>query len=159
VFAQFIRDVRSDLKSPQLPFVVGVLGVGGPIAPADADPKKGGAKYFREAMAAAANLPEFKGTVVNVLTENYWDPLQGAADKKKGEIKGKIEKMKKDGHKFAKGEEQAMFEQLMKEACTPAELEALKGMSNQGYHYLGSAKILGGIGKAFAEAMVPLQKK
>lgn len=32
--------------------------------------------------------------------------------------------------------------------------EVLKGASNQGYHYLGSAKIMAQIGKAFAEAMV-----
>jgi hypothetical protein len=33
-----------------------------------------------------------------------------------------------------------------------------KGISNQEYHYLGSAKILGGIGKGLAEAMVELRK-
>ena len=32
--------------------------------------------------------------------------------------------------------------------------ETLKGASNAGYHYLGSAKIMAQIGKAFAEAMV-----
>jgi hypothetical protein len=32
--------------------------------------------------------------------------------------------------------------------------ETLQGCSNQGYHYLGSAKIMAQIGKAFAEAMV-----
>jgi hypothetical protein len=31
------------------------------------------------------------------------------------------------------------------------------GVSNGGYHYLGSAKILGPIGKAFAEALVELK--
>ena len=30
--AHFIRDVRSDLDAPELPFVIGVLGVGGPTA-------------------------------------------------------------------------------------------------------------------------------
>ena len=30
--AHFIRDVRKDLNAPKLPFVIGVLGVGGPTA-------------------------------------------------------------------------------------------------------------------------------
>ncbi len=33
----------------------------------------------------------------------------------------------------------------------------MKGVSNGGYHYLGAAKILAPIGKAFAEAMANLQ--
>ena len=31
--------------------------------------------------------------------------------------------------------------------------EIMKGCSNAGYHYLGSAKIMAQIGRAFAEAM------
>jgi hypothetical protein len=34
-----------------------------------------------------------------------------------------------------------------------------KGISNFEFHYLGSAKILGGIGKGFAEAMIELKAK
>jgi hypothetical protein len=110
-------------------------------------------------MAAPAGMPEFKGSVVNVLTENFWDPLQTAAEKKKGEVSGQINKMKKDGRKFAKGEEQELFAKMMSEACTPAEMDAYKGISNFGFHYLGSTKILGCIGKEFAEAMAPLVTK
>ncbi len=36
--------------------------------------------------------------------------------------------------------------------------EALKGASNGGYHYFGSAKIFAQMGKAFAEALMPFQK-
>jgi hypothetical protein len=36
--------------------------------------------------------------------------------------------------------------------------EILKGASNGDYHYMGSAKIMAQIGKAFAEAMAVLQK-
>jgi hypothetical protein len=32
------------------------------------------------------------------------------------------------------------------------------GVSNLGFHYLGAAKIIAPIGKAFAEAMVELRK-
>ena len=42
----------------------------------------------------------------------------------------------------------------MAENFTPEEWKRLKGVSNGGYHYLGAAKILAPIGKAFAEAVV-----
>jgi hypothetical protein len=41
---------------------------------------------------------------------------------------------------------------------SPKDREALKGASNGGYHYLGSAKIFAQMGKAFAEALLTLQK-
>ena len=44
------------------------------------------------------------------------------------------------------------------EVFSPKDREALKGASNGGYHYFGSAKIFAQIGKAFAEALLPLQK-
>lgn len=40
----------------------------------------------------------------------------------------------------------------------PAEWKKLKGASNGGYHYLGAAKIMAPIGKAFAEANLKLIK-
>jgi hypothetical protein len=72
VLAHFIRDVRAELKSPKLPFVIGVMGAGGPTA----DYGKNQQRYltthqgFRDAMAAPASMPEFKGNVTAVLTEN-----------------------------------------------------------------------------------------
>ena len=161
VLAQFIRDVRGDLKAPQLPFVIGVMGVGGPTSEYGPDEQRYKVTHqsFRDAMAAPANMPEFKGSVVNVLTEKCWDPLQKSADKKREEVRNKINKMKKDGHKFARGEEEQLFTKMMAETCTPEELEAYKGMSHLAFHYLGSAKVLSCIGKSFAEAMGPLVKK
>jgi hypothetical protein len=46
----------------------------------------------------------------------------------------------------------------MAENFTPEELKCLKGISNGAYHYLGAAKILAPIGRAFAEAMANFQK-
>ena len=45
-----------------------------------------------------------------------------------------------------------------RKSLSPKDREALKGASNGGYHYLGSAKIFAQMGKAFAEALLPLQK-
>ena len=74
-FAHFIRDVRKDLKAPDLPFVIGVMGAGGPIAKYGPNQKRYAGIHgeFRKAMAAPANFPEFKDNVTAVLTENYWD--------------------------------------------------------------------------------------
>ncbi len=64
--ANLIRDVRKDLKSPKLPVVIGVLGVGG-----DRDnPKR---KAFQDAQAAPASLEEFRGNVAIVQTKKFWD--------------------------------------------------------------------------------------
>ena len=73
--AHFIRDVRRDLKAPKLPFVIGVMGAGGPIAKYSPDQMRYAGIHgeFRKAMAAPTKLPEFKGNVTAVFTENYWD--------------------------------------------------------------------------------------
>jgi alpha-galactosidase len=69
--AHFIRDVRKDLNAPNLPFVIGVLGVGGPTSKYGPDQQryKSTHQNFRDAMAAPAKLPEFNGNVATVLAE------------------------------------------------------------------------------------------
>ena len=124
LLAHFIRDVRKDLSAPKMPFVIGVMGIGGVK---EGPPQS----YFRQFQAAPAWLPEFRGNVVAVQTAPYWDSdldaLQARAEKK--------------------------------EKLTPQEEKRLKaGVSNGGYHYLGAAKIMAPIGKAFAEAVVKLPK-
>jgi len=64
--AHFIRDVRKDLKSPNLPFVMGQMGVDGMNPNAKI-------QKFKQAQAEAAGLPEFKGNVAMVKTDQYWD--------------------------------------------------------------------------------------
>ena len=47
------------------------------------------------------------------------------------------------------------FEEIM---YTPEEKKLRKkAISNKGYHYLGSPKIIGGIGKGFAAALIGMQ--
>jgi hypothetical protein len=74
LLAHFIRDVRKDLSAPKLPFVIGVLGV-------DGDKNVN----FRKAMAAPADMPEFKGNVVAVDTAPFWDTVIEAAQFKQEE--------------------------------------------------------------------------
>jgi alpha-galactosidase len=158
--AHFIRDVRKDLSAPKLPFVIGVLGVGGPTAEYGPDQQRYKATHqnFRDAMAAPAQLPEFKGNVVAVRTEKYWDQELTAAKKKDNEIKQWAKKLATEG-KLKPAEEKAALDKLRAEGLTERERQVLeKGISNLEFHYLGSAKILGGIGKGLAEAMAELNQ-
>ena len=156
--AHFIRDVRKDLGAPQLPFVIGVMGVGGPTA----DYGPGGQRYkathqnFRDAMAAPAKLPEFKGNVAAVLTERSWDKELTAAKQKDGALRQEAKKAAADG-KLKPAEEQAAYQKLRASGLTDRERKLLEtGISNAEFHYLGSSRILGGIGAEFAEAMTKL---
>jgi len=54
--------------------------------------------------------------------------------------------------------DQKKLDLALEEVLTPEDREALKGASNAGYHYFGSAKIFAQMGKAFAEALLPFQK-
>ena len=158
--AHFIRDVRKDLNAPKLPFVIGVLGVGGPVADYGPDEQRYKATHqnFRDAMAAPAQLPEFKGNVATVLAEKYWDRELKAARAKEGELKQRAKKLAKERN-LKPAEEKAALEKLRAEGLTERERQVMqKGISNAEYHYLGSAKILGGVGKALAEAMAELQQ-
>lgn len=71
----FIRDVRKDLKSPKLPFVIGQMGVDGLNANANV-------QKFKDAQAAVLDADEFKGNVALVKTDVYWDTTAEAVYKK-----------------------------------------------------------------------------
>ena len=59
----FIKDVRKDLKAPNMPFVIGVMGQNG------SKPAKGNMATVQKAQLAMQNLPEFKGNVKAVRTD------------------------------------------------------------------------------------------
>jgi alpha-galactosidase len=152
--------VRKDLNAPQLPFVIGVLGVGGPTSEYGPDQQRYKAIHqnFRDAMAAPAQLPEFKGNVAAIRTEKYWDLELTAAKAKDNAIKQQAKKLATEG-KMKPAEEKAALEKMRLEGLSERERLILeKGISNLEFHYLGSAKILGGIGKGLAEAMAELKQ-
>ncbi|MBI1335772.1 MAG: hypothetical protein GC164_02290 [Phycisphaera sp.] len=158
----FIKDVRKELDVPKMPFVIGVIGVGGiptPETEAAAAPRYRGIKpAIQKAMSDPANLPEFKGNVAAVLTGQYWDAeLDAAIEKYNQKVNGSFKELTKD-KKLSREEQDALRKKLEQENMTPRELQILVGKSNQGFHYNGSAKILGGIGKGFAEAMIHLEE-
>jgi alpha-galactosidase len=124
-----IKDVRRDLDAPNLPFVIGQIGVGGE----ESGRKNPAMASLRKAQSAAAERPEFKGSVACVATSAYWD--QEAEDfLKKHWI----------NRKWDSEESKAQFET----------------MGNQPeYHYLGSARIFALIGQGLGEAMLALLPK
>ncbi|MEZ5964566.1 MAG: sialate O-acetylesterase [Planctomycetota bacterium] len=164
--AHFIRDVRKDLETPDLPFVIGVMGVGGPVA-AD-DRTRAVHRNFQAAMAAPADLPEFRGNVVAVPTAPYWaSELAAIVDKveKVRQFERSLRAPRRDG--TGAGETEAPSAEELRQrvatfraqTITPEEEAALaRGVSNGGYHYLGCAKTMARIGVAFAEASLQLRK-
>ncbi|ADG67271.1 protein of unknown function DUF303 acetylesterase putative [Planctopirus limnophila DSM 3776] len=157
VMAHFIRDVRKDLNAPQMPFVIGVLGV-------DGGKRNLQTANFRAAMAAPAMLPEFRGNVAAVETAPYWAEELGAIAQKYDQVRqmNYFLNSKHKDHANADGsmtEEQkrAYLKQYEEKLISPAEVTLWKrGASNAGYHYLGCAKTFAQIGNAFAEANLKL---
>ncbi len=158
---EFIRDVRQDLSAPKLPFVIGVMGVGGPVDQYRPDQKRfaGIHQNFRDAMAAPAALPEFQGNVATVLTEQYWDMQVVELRERERQIQPKLDEINrqvKEGQLTREEADAALAEQYAR-TFTPQELVILKeSVSNADFHYMGSARIMARIGKGFAEAMFQL---
>ena len=66
--AHFIRDIRRDLDSPDLPFVIAETGMSGP------DEKHPRALSLMAAQAAVAKKPEFQDDVAFVGTRSFYRP-------------------------------------------------------------------------------------
>lgn len=155
--ADFIRDVRKDLEVPRMPFVIGVMGVGGK------SPDEGNAA-FREAMAAPAELPEFKGNVMAVRTAPFWDEPLGAIQAKYEQVRQMEYELKSKSKRHANADglmtpeqQREYLKKFEADLISPEEAALRKrGASNAGYHYLGCAKTFALMGKAFAEATLLL---
>ena len=155
LLAHFIRDVRQDFNAPEMPFVIGVMGVGGVNADADT-------LAFRQAMTAPSLLPEFTGTVFAVPTAPFWSEELALIDEKRQQVRqmGHFLNSKHKDHANADGlmteeEKRAFLKDFESKLITPADLALWeRGASNAGYHYLGCAKTFALMGKAFAETLL-----
>ncbi len=158
--AHFIRDVRKDFNAPKMPFVIGVMGVGG------LKDQSQGMVTFRQAMAAPAEMPAFKDNVIAVQTAPFWSDELGEIDAKRAKI-SQMNHFLESKHKDHANANGTMTPEQKKEYLTkfeadlisPAEVALWKrGASNAGYHYLGCAKTFALMGKGFAEANLKLLK-
>jgi hypothetical protein len=155
VLSHFIRDVRQALNAPNMPFVIGLLGVGGE----DANRQT---MEFRKAMAAPALLPEFQGNVKVVPTAPFWSEELAAIDVKRSDVRqmGFLLNAKHKDHankdgQMTEAEKREYLKDYEAKLIRPAELALWqRGASNAGFHYLGCAKTFALIGKAFAEALL-----
>jgi hypothetical protein len=161
VLTKFIRDVRKDLSAPKMPFVIGVMGVGGPVDQYRPDQQRyaGVHQNFRDAMAAPAALPEFQGNVAAVLTEKFWDMEMVDLREKEKQIKQQVDEINQQvkENKLTREQGDAALAKLYAQTFAARELVILKeSVSNADFHYMGSARIMAPIGKAFAESMVEM---
>ena len=150
-----IRDVRKELNTPDLPVVIGVMGVGGN------NPNEKNAE-FREAMTATASLADLKGSVIPIQTAKFWDSSLAAIDEKRGKIRQMRHLLRtknknhanKDGNMTPQQQKDfvSQFESDLITAAERAQWE--RGASNAGYHYLGCAKTFAVMGQAFARAIL-----
>lgn len=171
VLAHFIRDVRKDLNAPKMPFVIGVLGVGGPTSEEIEATRPAQYRWialgFRRAMAAPAEMPEFKNNVVAVETAPFWSDELGVIDAKRA----KVSQMRyflnskhkdhanADGH-MTDEQKNEYIKKFEADLISPAEVALWnRGASNAGYHYLGCAKTFALMGKHFAEANLALMRQ
>jgi len=160
LLAKLIVDVRKDLGAPGLPFVIGVMGVGGK------DPGSEDNLAFREAMARPASLPAFQGNVAAVRTAPFWDEELGAIQAKREklrqlafELRTKSKRSANADGQMTEAQQKAYLKEQEAKLISAEEAAKLsRGASNAGYHYLGSAKTFALIGEAFADAALSLRK-
>jgi hypothetical protein len=151
LLAHFIRDVRKDFAAPNMPFVIGVMGIDG-----IEKGKKPPMSNFREAQRKPASLSEFKHNVKIVETAPFWDDGLDALQERMQRLNGKLDAEFKKDTTLTREAKEVLRKKAVDEQFKPEELKLIKsGVSNGGYHYLGAAKILAPIGKSFAEALLP----
>ena len=165
--ADFIKDSRKELSAPKMPFVIGVMGVGGTMN----DLKTGGGYEFRKAMINTAKLAEFKTNVSIVKTGKYWDFDIAKLDKVHGknvrslqkkfdeQLEVKFKDLDRAGRKKYHKEKGEFIDKglakIFKEKHPKLDYQKLKsGKANAGYHYLGSGKTIAKIGEAFANSLI-----
>jgi hypothetical protein len=150
LLGHLIRDVRKDLSAPKLPFVIGVMGIDG----LEGD-TKAPMMHFRAAQRTPATLEEFKGNVLAIETAPFWDDDLSALHDRMERLTDTLDAQFNRTPEMAEEERDQARQKAIAEKFTPEELRRFRsGVSNGGYHYLGAAKIMAPIGKAYADALV-----
>lgn len=127
----FIHDLRKVTNAPEMRVVIGTVSTTGYKAMYDTSD-------VVQSQFAVAELPEFKGTVTTVDTLPFY-PTELS-------LLGSMMKTARQS-----GTEWKTSEQY-------AEWAKVKGISNAGYHYMGSAECFVEMSIAFAKAMIEMMK-
>ena len=161
----FIVDVRREFESPNLPFIVGVLGVYGTDPDSRRFDKGLPVTTFRKTQFEAVETfnakvkSKYRGNVIAVdsgpfyelgLSDIYWKRRMTGEWKRRLERGEMIrEDYQKECAKYGFGDgEITAVEQATWDRCS----------SNAEYHYLGSGKTFVRFGKSLAEAMLRIEK-
>jgi hypothetical protein len=160
----FIGDVRKEFDKPNLPFIVGILGVYGTDPDSRKFDKSLPVTDFRRAQFAAVEQydlkvePPFQGNVIGVdsgpyyeleLSDIYWKQrLTNEWKNRVSQGKMTLEEAQKERSRYGFTEDGLTAqEQSIWDRCA----------SNAEYHYLGSGKTFIRFGKALAEAMIEIE--
>ncbi len=142
----FIRDIRKDLNSPNLPFVIGELGTDGLDA-------EGWVATFRKQQADIAAVPEFKDNVRLARTAHCWHKgpydMQGQWDAFRALARANESKAKDDSSRIDPGK----FFQVN---WAQKYAKELAYTSDKRYHYNGSGRSYYEMGQSMGNAMVEL---
>ena len=147
-----IRDVRKDLNAPKMPAIIGVIGIGGVNEP-------GNIGRLQQAQMAVAQKPEFKGNVIAVETGKYWDHELAALVQKAGKVNEQTGVFRYEQGLEGEALKNAIAEYRAKNITPEEELILKTAVSDGDFHYLGSGKIMVGIGRGFAEALAQILGK
>jgi hypothetical protein len=163
-FVHMVQDLRAEFKVPNMPAVVGELGVGGEKVDKNM-------LDFRAGQAKIATAPELKGAIGYVRTAPFWYPelddlprkVQGEEGRVRNAVALKVKEQMKD--KPVSSDPKAM-EKLIREAGDKALIDDAayqqtkklcdSHVRNWYCHYKGSARVYSMVGFSLAEAMKPL---
>jgi len=143
----FIRDIRKDLKTPNLPVVIGELGT-------DGEAGEGWISIFRTQQAEIAATPEFKGTIRLAKTAHCWPTPPDMNDRWqafRAEAQENEAKPKDDPTRIDPGE-------YYVQNWVVRYRDLLRYTSDKRYHYLGSGECYFRMGVSMGEAMLELLK-
>jgi len=165
-FVHLVQDLRAEFKVPNMPVVMGELGVDGEKAGKDM-------MDFRAAQAKIEASPELKGTLGYVRTAPFWysklDELAGKLEAEEARVRSLVEpKINKKMKNKPEMKNPDKMGELIGEAVEKAKetdsaylkvkKEADKHIAHWGCHYYGSARVYCMVGYSLAEAMRPLLK-
>jgi len=165
----FIEDLRKDLKAPELPVAIGVIGIHGDFKEGTWRKVAGMEKRMRalrKAMASPAASPKFKGTVRAVETSEFWNEALGAIEVKRNKVKAMRSRLQKKAKGFANEDgrmsaeqQKAYLDKYEREVLTEDELKLWRQEASVGgfVHYFGSAKFYSQAGEAFAKALLEIE--
>ncbi len=165
-FVHLVQDLRTEFKVPNMPAVVGEVGVGGENVQGNKPMIK-----LRAAQAKIATAPELAGTMGYVRTAPFWYPelseLPGKLPAAEGRVRSEATaRVAEEMKGKPESSDPKKMEQLVRDAADKAlkeDVEYLKiktehdkHISHWECHYWGSARVYCMVGYSLAEAMKPL---